>query len=107
MSSAALPSIPGPRRERYTATAIALHWLLALAILGSLGVGLYMTGLPMSPAAAQALQLAQVGGRDDPRAVGGCACCGGSTHRPPADLPTPVLATMPPGSASRTTACTA
>ena len=34
---------------RYTGTAIALHWLLALAILGSFVVGLYMTGLTMSP----------------------------------------------------------
>jgi cytochrome b561 len=33
---------------------MALHWLLALMILGSLGVGLYMTGLPFSP---QRLQL--------------------------------------------------
>ena len=34
---------------RYTPTAIALHWLLALMILGSLGVGAYMTELPFSP----------------------------------------------------------
>jgi len=35
--------------ERYTRTAVALHWLLALAIFGSLGVGLYMTGLALTP----------------------------------------------------------
>jgi cytochrome b561 len=34
---------------RYHPTSIALHWLLALAIVGSLAVGLYMTSLPMSP----------------------------------------------------------
>jgi cytochrome b561 len=34
---------------RYTTTAIALHWLLAVAILGSLAMGTYMTGLPLSP----------------------------------------------------------
>jgi len=34
---------------RYSHMAIAFHWLLALMILGSLGVGLYMTGLSMSP----------------------------------------------------------
>ena len=34
---------------RYTGTAIALHWLLALAIFGSLAVGLSMTGMPLSP----------------------------------------------------------
>jgi len=35
---------------RYDPTAIALHWLLAAMILGTLGMGLYMTGLPFSPA---------------------------------------------------------
>ncbi|HEU4459007.1 MAG TPA: cytochrome b [Methylibium sp.] len=35
--------------SRYSGTAIALHWLLALMILGSLGLGYYMTGLPFSP----------------------------------------------------------
>lgn len=34
---------------RYTPTAIALHWLLAAAILGSAAVGLYMTELKFSP----------------------------------------------------------
>jgi len=43
-----------PQPARYTRTAIALHWLLALMILGALVVGLYMTGLPFSP---QRLQL--------------------------------------------------
>jgi cytochrome b561 len=38
-----------PTAPRYTVPAIALHWLLALMILGSLAVGLYMTGLPFSP----------------------------------------------------------
>jgi cytochrome b561 len=35
---------------RYTGTAIALHWLLAVALLGSWSVGFYMSGLPFSPA---------------------------------------------------------
>jgi cytochrome b561 len=34
---------------RYTRTAVALHWLLAAAIVTSLCVGLYMTSLPFSP----------------------------------------------------------
>jgi cytochrome b561 len=34
---------------RYTATAIALHWLLAVAIVGSFSLGLYMADLPLSP----------------------------------------------------------
>jgi cytochrome b561 len=38
-----------PGSNRYHPVSIALHWLLALAIVGALGVGLYMTSLPMSP----------------------------------------------------------
>lgn len=34
--------------QRYTAPAIALHWLLALAIVGAFGVGLYMVDQPFS-----------------------------------------------------------
>lgn len=34
---------------RYSGVAVAFHWLLALAIVGAFGVGLYMTGLSMSP----------------------------------------------------------
>lgn len=34
---------------RYTRTAIALHWLIALLILAALPLGLYMTGLKLSP----------------------------------------------------------
>ncbi|MDQ5882310.1 MAG: hypothetical protein QG616_2142 [Pseudomonadota bacterium] len=36
-------------RNRYTATAIGLHWLIALVLIGLFGVGLYMTGLKLSP----------------------------------------------------------
>lgn len=39
----------GTPRLRYDPFAIALHWLLAVLIVGSFGVGLYMTGLPFSP----------------------------------------------------------
>ncbi len=34
----------------YTRTAISLHWLVALAIVTTFGVGLYMHELPLSPA---------------------------------------------------------
>lgn len=34
---------------RYTRTAIALHWLLAVLIFGGFGLGLYMHDLPFSP----------------------------------------------------------
>lgn len=39
---------------RYTRTAIALHWLIALLIFAAFPVGLYMVDLPLSP---QKLQL--------------------------------------------------
>jgi cytochrome b561 len=45
--------MPTPTAPRYTRPAVLLHWLLAAAILASLGVGLYMTGLPFSPRRVQ------------------------------------------------------
>lgn len=45
-----MASIPTQSSTRYGTVAIALHWLLALAIIGAFGVGLYMTDLPFSPA---------------------------------------------------------
>jgi len=35
--------------SRYTGTAVVLHWVLGLALVGSFIVGLYMTSLPLSP----------------------------------------------------------
>ncbi|EIJ44219.1 cytochrome B561 [Beggiatoa alba B18LD] len=34
---------------RYTPTAITLHWLIALLLFGLLGLGFYMSNLPLSP----------------------------------------------------------
>ena len=34
---------------RYTRTAIVLHWLVALGLIGLFGVGIYMHDLPLSP----------------------------------------------------------
>ena len=48
--------------KRYSTTAIALHWLLALALIGIFAFGLYMT--------PQVLQLAQMGGHDDSYSLG-------------------------------------
>lgn len=36
-------------QRRYTATAVGLHWAVALAIFGGFGLGLYMVDLPLSP----------------------------------------------------------
>jgi cytochrome b561 len=45
-STAALPAEPV---NRYTDVAIALHWVLALSLLGAFCVGLYMADLKLSP----------------------------------------------------------
>ncbi|XHS79140.1 cytochrome b [Burkholderiaceae bacterium UC74_6] len=37
-----------PTTSRYSSVAIAFHWVLAVAIVTALGVGLYMTSLPFS-----------------------------------------------------------
>lgn len=37
------------KNNRYTRTAIALHWLVALLLVGAFCVGLYMHDLPLSP----------------------------------------------------------
>ena len=45
------PGAPGGAVEpRYGAVAIALHWVLAVAILTAFGVGLYLEGQPFTPA---------------------------------------------------------
>ncbi len=41
--------MPATAPTRYTRTAIALHWLLGLALIISFGVGLTMTEMAMSP----------------------------------------------------------
>ncbi|MDA8454872.1 cytochrome b [Acidovorax sp. GBBC 3334] len=38
-----------PRTARYSGTAIALHWILGVALVAIFGFGIYMTGLPFSP----------------------------------------------------------
>ncbi len=43
------PAAAAAAPARYTTTAVVLHWVLAAAILGSLGFGVYMADLPFSP----------------------------------------------------------
>ena len=74
--------------QRYTGTAMALHWLLALMLVGSFSLGVYMTDLPFSPSRLKyynwhkwagvtilLLSFARLAWR--------------ITHRPPADLAMP------------------
>lgn len=44
-----MPHVALASPTQYTGTTIVLHWLLALAILGSLALGLYISDLPLSP----------------------------------------------------------
>jgi cytochrome b561 len=37
------------KKSRYTYTAISLHWLIAIAIIGTFLLGLYVSSLPFSP----------------------------------------------------------
>jgi cytochrome b561 len=72
----------------YTRTAIGLHWLLALMIVGTFAVGLYMTSLPFSPQRVKLFNWHK---------WAGVVILSLSTarllwrlgHRPPADLPMP------------------
>jgi cytochrome b561 len=45
-----LGALPYTMVRRYTLTAITLHWLVVVLILCSATLGLYMVGLPLSPA---------------------------------------------------------
>ncbi|MFT7722647.1 MAG: cytochrome b [Roseateles sp.] len=73
---------------RYTPVAIALHWLLALGIVGAFGVGLYMTGLPFSPARLKLYNWHKWAGVTL-LALSALRLLWRLTHRPPADLPMP------------------
>lgn len=50
IAAPSLPRRPAAGATRYSGVAIALHWVLGLALIGLFGFGLYMTGLPFSPA---------------------------------------------------------
>ena len=73
---------------RYTPVAIALHWLLALAIVGALGVGLYMTSLPFSPMRLKLYNWHKWAGVAI-LVLSAARLLWRLSHRPPADLPMP------------------
>lgn len=67
---------------------MTLHWLLALMILGSLGVGLYMTGLPFSPARLKLYNWHKWAGVTI-LVLSALRLLWRLTHRPPPSLPMP------------------
>ncbi len=73
---------------RYTGTAIALHWLLAIAIVGSFLVGLYMSDLPLSPQRLKLFNWHKWAGMTI-MALSALRLLWRLAHRPPADLPMP------------------
>lgn len=79
---------------RYTLVAIALHWLLALAIVGMFGVGAYMTDLPISPLRIKLYNWHKWAGVTF-LALTVLRVLWRVTHRPPA-LPAAVSNAMPP-----------
>ena len=74
--------------QRYTGVAIAFHWLLALMIIGSFGVGWYMSDLPMSPTRLKLINWHKWAGVTI-LALSALRLLWRLTHRPPADLPAP------------------
>ena len=76
------------RRTRYTSTAIALHWLLALAIVGAFSLGLYMADLPFSPQRVKLYNWHKWAGVTI-LALSAVRLLWRLTHRPPADAPMP------------------
>jgi cytochrome b561 len=74
---------------RYTGPAIALHWLLALAIVGSFSVGVYMTELPISPQRLKLYNWHKWAGICI-LALSALRLLWRLTHRPPAEVPMPV-----------------
>jgi cytochrome b561 len=73
---------------RYTRTAVALHWLLGLAIIGTFCVGLYMTSLPMSPARLKLYNWHKWAGATL-LALSAIRLLWRLSHRPPADAAMP------------------
>lgn len=74
--------------ERYSGIAIALHWLLALAILGAFIVGVYMSDLPVSPQRLKLYNWHKWAGICI-LALSALRLLWRLTHRPPADVAMP------------------
>jgi len=73
---------------RYSAVAIVLHWLLALAILVSFCVGVYMADLPLSPTRLKLYNWHKWAGVTI-LALSALRLIWRLTHRPPPDVPMP------------------
>ncbi len=79
---------PSSSTGRYSGTAIALHWLLALGIAGTFGMGLWLDALPMSPLKFKLFNWHKWAGVTI-LALSVLRLVWRLSHRPPADLPMP------------------
>jgi cytochrome b561 len=79
--------------ERYTSIAIALHWVLALALVLAFAMGLYMTSLPFSPQRLKYINWHKWAGITI-LFLSALRLLWRLTHRPP-DLPAAVSRAMP------------
>ena len=84
---------PVSANQRYGGVAIAFHWVLAVAILGAFAVGLYLEGLPFSPAKLKLINWHKWAGVTI-LALSVLRLLWRVTHRPPA-LPAAIQAAMP------------
>jgi len=73
---------------RYSGVAIALHWLMALLILGNFCLGLYMADLPLSIQRLKLFNYHKWTGATI-LAIAALRLLWRLTHRPPPDLPAP------------------
>jgi cytochrome b561 len=73
---------------RYSGLAIALHWLLGLALVGSFALGVYMHELPLSPTRLKLFNWHKWAGITI-LTLSFVRLMWRLTHRPPADLPMP------------------
>lgn len=86
-------TISTARPLRYTRTAMLLHWVLGLALVGLFCVGLYMTGLPFSPQRLKLYNWHKWAGISL-LVLSLVRLLWRATHRPPA-LPSSVVQSMP------------
>ena len=82
------PAVPPPPADRYTRTAVALHWLLALGLFTAFSVGVYMSDLPFSPQRLKLFSYHKWAGITI-LALSALRLAWRLTHRPPADVPMP------------------
>ena len=77
-----------PSASRYSSTAIVLHWLMALLILGNFCLGVYMADLPFSMMRLKLFNYHKWAGATI-LALAALRLLWRLTHRPPAELPAP------------------